>query len=61
MPGRCYSGRMPEVPIELPTAWGKLSGTLAWPEGARPCTAALLIAGSGPTDRDGNNPLLAEP
>jgi pimeloyl-ACP methyl ester carboxylesterase len=52
---------MDESALEVPTSWGKLSGTLAWPEGAGPCTAALLIAGSGPTDRDGNNPLLAEP
>jgi uncharacterized protein len=49
---------MVETPLELPTAWGQLSGTLAWPHGAGPCTAVVLIAGSGPTDRDGNNPLL---
>jgi hypothetical protein len=49
---------MPEHAIELPTAWGKLSGTLLLPEGSGPWTAVLLVAGSGPTDRDGNNPLL---
>ena len=49
---------MPEHAIELPTAWGKLSGTLLLPEGRGPFTAVLLVAGSGPTDRDGNNPLL---
>jgi alpha-beta hydrolase superfamily lysophospholipase len=49
---------MLETPLELPTAWGQLSGTLAWPDGSAPCTAVVLIAGSGPTDRDGNNPLL---
>lgn len=52
---------MPESAIELPTAWGKLSGTLLLPDGAGPWTAALLVAGSGPTDRDGNNPLLPGP
>jgi alpha-beta hydrolase superfamily lysophospholipase len=52
---------MAEHAIELPTAWGQLSGTLLLPEGAGPWTAALLVAGSGPTDRDGNNPLLPAP
>jgi pimeloyl-ACP methyl ester carboxylesterase len=52
---------MDETALEVPTGWGKLSGTLAWPEGTQPCTAALLVAGSGPTDRDGNNPLLERP
>ena len=52
---------MDESALEVRTPWGKLSGTLAWPEGTRPCTAVLLIAGSGPTDRDGNSPLLEHP
>jgi uncharacterized protein len=52
---------MAEHQLELPTAWGKLSGTLLLPEGAGPWPAALLVAGSGPTDRDGNNPLLPAP
>lgn len=52
---------MPEHAIELPTAWGKLCGTLLLPDGRGPWTAALLVAGSGPTDRDGNNPLLPAP
>ncbi|MBE7369943.1 alpha/beta hydrolase [Ramlibacter pallidus] len=52
---------MPELPIELPTAWGQLSGTLLLPDAGGPFTAALLVAGSGPTDRDGNNPLLPAP
>ncbi|MGK2936001.1 MAG: alpha/beta hydrolase [Gemmatimonadaceae bacterium] len=34
-----------------------LHGTLIVPENARP-PVALIIAGSGPTDRDGNTPLL---
>jgi uncharacterized protein len=52
---------MPEQAIELPTAWGKLCGTLLLPDGRGPWTAVLLVAGSGPTDRDGNNPLLPAP
>jgi pimeloyl-ACP methyl ester carboxylesterase len=57
----CYSGPMVEREVELPTAWGKLAGTLLLPEGEGPWPGALLIAGSGPTDRDGNTPLLPAP
>lgn len=49
---------MAESEFELATDWGRLSGTLQLPEGRGPWPAALLVAGSGPTDRDGNNPLL---
>ncbi len=41
-----------EVRLERP--WGTLSGTLATPE-AGSDAVALLIAGSGPTDRNGNS------
>ncbi len=34
----------------------EIYGTLLMPEGTEPVDAALLIAGSGPTDRDGNFP-----
>jgi hypothetical protein len=34
----------------------ELYGTLTLPEGDAPANAALLISGSGPTDRDGNFP-----
>jgi len=36
-----------------------LYGTLLTPDGAKPGPAVLLIAGSGPTDRDGNSPIAA--
>jgi pimeloyl-ACP methyl ester carboxylesterase len=49
---------MAEQLLELPTPWGRLAGTLLLPQGRGPWPAVLLIAGSGPTDRDGNNPLL---
>ena len=52
---------MSEHAIALPTVWGELCGTLLLPEGRGPWTTALLVAGSGPTDRDGNNPLLPAP
>jgi pimeloyl-ACP methyl ester carboxylesterase len=43
-----------EQPYELETPTGTLAGTLALPSAARP-TVVLIIAGSGPTDRDGNS------
>jgi hypothetical protein len=44
--------------LELRTAWGRLCGTLELPAGPGPWPGVLLIAGSGPTDRNGNNALL---
>lgn len=43
-------------PARLDTATGTLHGTLLLPRSEAPLPVALLIAGSGPTDRDGNNP-----
>jgi pimeloyl-ACP methyl ester carboxylesterase len=41
--------------VTLTTLVGPLYGTLLVPEGVRtPCPVALIIAGSGPTDRNGN-------
>ncbi|MEJ2356676.1 MAG: alpha/beta fold hydrolase [Deinococcales bacterium] len=42
----------------LGTPSGALHGTLELPEGDPPFPAALIVAGSGPTDRDGNSTLL---
>lgn len=47
-----------EHPIELQTASGTLSGTLATPASTGPLPVALIVAGSGPTDRDGNSRLV---
>ena len=47
-----------EEPAELKTATGTLHGTLLMPEATKPIPVVLLIAGSGPTDRNGNTPLL---
>lgn len=42
----------------LTTPTGKLAGTLELPATAGPVPVVLIIAGSGPTDRDGNSPVL---
>ena len=57
----CYIGSMAEQQLERTTPWGRLAGTLLLPDGAGPWPGVLLIAGSGPTDRDGNNLLLPAP
>lgn len=43
-------------PISLDTGTGELFGTLLLPQSTKPVPVVLIIAGSGPTDRDGNNP-----
>lgn len=43
-------------PINLDTGQGTLHGSLLLPRGDTPPPVVLIIAGSGPTDRDGNNP-----
>ena len=43
-----------EQPIILDTASGQIAGTLALPSGGGKPRVALIVAGSGPTDRDGN-------
>ena len=44
-------------PVELKTKSGVIKGTLVLPNAPKPCPLVIIIAGSGPTDRDGNNPL----
>jgi alpha-beta hydrolase superfamily lysophospholipase len=51
-------GRAEDVILDTPT--GKIAGTLTLPANARPRAAVLIIAGSGPTDRDGNNPVAGK-
>jgi pimeloyl-ACP methyl ester carboxylesterase len=51
--------RADETPIELVTPTGTLHGTLLMPAGSAKVPVALIIAGSGPTDRDGNSPLMS--
>jgi dienelactone hydrolase len=38
----------------------ELNGTLVMPAGAKNAPAFVLLSGSGPTDRDGNTPLITE-
>jgi len=45
-------------PITLETPTATLYGTLTWPQSRSRVPVVLIIAGSGPTDRDGNSPLL---
>ena len=44
-----------EAPDSVAVASGTLYGTLAMPDAAGPVPVALILAGSGPTDRDGNS------
>jgi len=43
-------------PVSLDTDQGTLYGSLLLPRSQTPPPVVLIIAGSGPTDRDGNNP-----
>jgi len=53
------SAQMRDEPIALDTPTGQVAGTLQLPAaGAGKPKVALIIAGSGPTDRDGNSALL---
>src|SRR5215470_4101561 len=46
-----------ETRLSIAGPSGALQGTLAAPEGGPKAPVAIIIPGSGPTDRDGNNPL----
>lgn len=52
------SARGGDVEIVLDTPTGKLAGSLRLPAARGPVPVALIIAGSGPTDRDGNSAML---
>ena len=41
-------------PISLDTGTGQLFGSLLLPQSDKPVPVVLIIAGSGPTDRNGN-------
>ncbi len=47
-----------ETKITLQTKTGEIFGTLTTPEKFDKIPVVLIIAGSGPTDRDGNNPMM---
>jgi len=46
-----------EIRLSIEGLSGALQGTLAAPDGGPKAPVAIVIPGSGPTDRDGNNPL----
>lgn len=54
--GLAQANTTQQSPISLDTDQGTLYGSLLVPQSDKPVPVALLIAGSGPTDRDGNNP-----
>jgi uncharacterized protein len=47
-----------ETQIELNTATGTIFGTLSFANLKQKMPIVLIVAGSGPTDRDGNNPSM---
>ncbi len=47
-----------EETLILKTTSGDIEGTLTMPELKTPVPVTLIIAGSGPTDRNGNNPMM---
>lgn len=42
--------------VTIPAPWGQISATLSLPD-TETSTAILIVAGSGPTDRNGNSPM----
>ncbi|WP_198412966.1 alpha/beta hydrolase [Flagellimonas nanhaiensis] len=52
-------GQKTNKPILLHTDTGDISGTLLLPDSTSTPTVALIISGSGPTDRDGNFPMMS--
>jgi len=50
----CATGAQEEI-LVLKTKTGDLEGSLLIPEQKTPCPLVLIISGSGPTDRNGNN------
>ena len=47
-----------EEEITLETKTGNIKGSLLTPSGSEKIPVVLIIAGSGPTDRNGNNPMM---
>lgn len=47
-----------DEPITLKTTSGDIEGTLSLPANSDACPIVIIISGSGPTDRDGNNPMM---
>jgi pimeloyl-ACP methyl ester carboxylesterase len=54
----CLSAQFVDTDISLVTTTGKIEGSLVYPEIKQKIPVVLIIAGSGPTDRNGNNPMM---
>ena len=52
------SAQVTGEPITLETGTGRIEGTLLCPAGVKKLPVVLIIAGSGPTDRNGNSPMM---
>ena len=52
---------VPSIPITLSTPTGDISGSVVIPPGTAQHPIVLIIAGSGPTDRNGNSPVPVAP
>ena len=57
-PAGASAERLITEQVSLETPNGTLHGTLERPRSSAPVPVALIIAGSGPTDRDGNSAML---
>jgi pimeloyl-ACP methyl ester carboxylesterase len=53
-----FAGDPVPEPVELKVPTGTVYGGIDLPEGKGPWPVVILHAGSGPTDRDGNNPAM---
>jgi pimeloyl-ACP methyl ester carboxylesterase len=54
----CAAAAASEETLAVRNAYGAIEGTLVLPAGCGARPVALVVAGSGPTDRDGNQPTL---
>lgn len=57
-PAACAPAAASEEALAVHNAYGAIEGTLVLPAGCGPRPVALIMAGSGPTDRDGDQPSL---
>jgi predicted alpha/beta hydrolase len=53
-----YSDTATESPYNLVTSSGTIMGSILLPAATGKIPVVLIIAGSGPTDRNGNNPMM---
>ncbi|MBW8198548.1 lysophospholipase [Muricauda sp. W52] len=52
------NAQLEENPITMTTETGNIQGTMLLPKHSDKIPVVLIIAGSGPTDRNGNNPMM---